>query len=1348
MTKKGTAVILIFVLWFSLLPTGNIWANQTLLGILEVRAFMPDDPVGTKVIKGQKNVSYQVRQIDFAYEASLSLAVGKSLSSIKVYAGTEDETYKFDIGITGNILRLQIKAGADHMPYYQLQKHKLYKIVIPQGLLKNSDGTKVNGTENFTFVTNRDTGVYRDDILKDVVPGNGAQGIDYRKGTITFEFVDLITLHSQIYSYIEMATSPVAGGIPGDASDSMANYTVRAEGNKLILTAKDGKFKDFAVYTVKLKEQALYLSGSADSDGKIYNGPVEISFTTDDMVESTNPVNNGTNIEVEPVLTFHFKHPIQYDAGKIKLVEQAAGGEIPIDVTAHGKSLSIAVKEDGGNQPLKKNTLYRATILAGGVSFTEYPSVHNTVNIDLYFTTGNQGQNPMPSAYGSTETFGDDIRNMEKTQLGENGAVYIKMNRPIRWDKDWSGDDKKEARKDKVTLYKMPMAEDKGYSSKGQVYDKAYGYVKDGVSGVFKLKSLENYKEKVTIEELEIVGSNRDILKIKPKMPFLSCNAYQLIIDQEIIEDHYGHNLSSHMDFQFWTKGNGTGSPPLWNTPVMGTAKTEEITGMPYKKFRITGTAKFSPTEPMVLSLPVEVIPGAAEGKIEGNYYRNKALERILLRSTYYEEKLQLMGNSLESIPEVRLDMDKTIQFSLVSGANPTGEPVRWISENPAVASVDSQGKARGIARGQTQVLALDKMGNLLGKARIVVEEALHVAELKLEYDEVNNGKSTKIFLYPNQELEAGRSYKLFIPAAVFQTRGKAFAPALELELVVDGDDAVPAYVEAIENGTVSVGDLISKSEIVFWIKGTNFSPGIENVQLTAGDKTIAIDPQYVQYMGTDQLRVTIKNPLKATLASEAYVGDYTVAVNFQGGRTTMWKSGHPFRILTMGPPKAIGKYPAEGGSHDEKSFVHGVKDSFTNGKYFLRFTFEDADGSLSLNGETGLTNLSDSVVIAAGSGISMIDGDFVNQIKVIGDYEKTKIIEKYVLVKDSSKKEATLYVPVKPLRSQTTYHVLLKAGIVRNTVGQNEEIAYSFHTRTVPYTTGVEMGSVTEDYDIDEPIVLKGDFFESGYIQVYFNEIPAYRVSPEERVGSDGKLKEKILKVYLPRGSNRLKPGVYNVTLSHGPNHQSVLYGSFSVVPAGKAVPHDQYRLKDKRWEGEVKADVKISEDTLLLETRHANAHYLSFDLDEMMGEDVWVRKISYKGDTRDKIGVLETKSKWANITLYGLTLDGNASDHRIVLSLGRTEPQAVQSIQKKLKGSVKSDFIQVAGKNFKAQNIALSIPIKDSKGQNLKIYRYDEETRAFYEIKGTIHLVNQKVEFMSSNPGIFVIVESLSER
>ncbi|QEK13261.1 hypothetical protein FQB35_13815 [Crassaminicella thermophila] len=425
--------------------------------------------------------------------------------------------------------------------------------------------------------------------------------------------------------------------------------------------------------------------------------------------------------------------------------------------------------------------------------------------------------------------------------------------------------------------------------------------------------------------------------------------------------------------------------------------------------------------------------------------------------------------------------------------------------------------------------------------------------------------------------------------------------------------------------------------------------------------------------------------------------------------------------------PVSIDKTPW----YDEKSLKHDIDDTVTKDKYFIKVRFYDVDGKLALNDLDALKNC----IIRPISGLgNLVDTEFINELLNMPDKEEK--VNKYIFVKKDSK--AILYIPVKQLSSQTTYQVIIQPDVVSlDTEKGNELIEWTFVTSSMPFIKKISVRSIPQDYDEDEPIYIQGDFFRNDInkVKVYFNDIKARDLKF---------VNEHELEVYLPDGRDRLKPGIYNIILENDANHKRITYEALGVVSSGEYIPNEEYRIKEEGSFGEVHRNLKVSEDTLLISPSDINEKELEFDLDELMGKDVYLRKIQYEGDKRYKIGMLKTKSKWADITLYGLTLSPDAEDDKIEISLGRTEPSITKELKRKLRGeALKSDFIQVSGENFKMNNVRLSIPLKYSNGKNIKVLRYDEDTRNFYETNFTVNLIDRRIEMLSPCKGIFVVVQ-----
>ena len=417
----------------------------------------------------------------------------------------------------------------------------------------------------------------------------------------------------------------------------------------------------------------------------------------------------------------------------------------------------------------------------------------------------------------------------------------------------------------------------------------------------------------------------------------------------------------------------------------------------------------------------------------------------------------------------------------------------------------------------------------------------------------------------------------------------------------------------------------------------------------------------------------------------------------------------------------------------DEKALKHTLSDGLTKDIYFVKAVFKDIEDNLKFS---GLDNLKNCIIRPINGSGNLLDMDFINKILDMEDSLRDETINKYIFVRNTD--EVTLYLPMKELRAQTTYEVTLASQLVSydNIEDQlgNEIITWTFTTTTTPFVDKISTGSIPENYDASIPLIIYGDFFYGDTISVYFNDIKA----------SLGKKTMETLEVYLPSGSHRLKAGIYDILVQNDANHQRTIHGSLGVVKAGEALLGDGYIVKKTISKGEIRSDVKLSQDTLLLSSRYNNDAYLRIDLDEWMGEDVLVREIRFDGDSRYKIGMMETKSKWADITLYELALAHGSPNGEINLRLGRSEPEVMKSLRTRLRNQVvRSEFIQVTGENLRFKNIFLSIPIQKGVSKNLKVYRYDEETRSFYEEPATINLVDQRAELFTSNKGIFVIIE-----
>ncbi len=261
------------------------------------------------------------------------------------------------------------------------------------------------------------------------------------------------------------------------------------------------------------------------------------------------------------------------------------------------------------------------------------------------------------------------------------------------------------------------------------------------------------------------------------------------------------------------------------------------------------------------------------------------------------------------------------------------------------------------------------------------------------------------------------------------------------------------------------------------------------------------------------------------------------------------------FAEEVLNPPKVVNIFPeSRNESHwfNEETLRHDIWDTQTRNRLFLKVSFHIEEGELSFAGLDRLMN--NITVFSDSSNISMIDMEFLNNIANMEtdseNPEKDKrqnFIDKYIFVKSTAKNRATLYIPIKPLMSHMTYSVTLGQGIVYTDKGRgNDALTWNFNTMAIPSVAekDVEVQSVIEDYNVSEPIIITGKFFYSPTVEVYFNDVRAYRV----RVNEDDE-GEEYLEVYLPRGRNKLDPGLYDITVENSYNHSKWLYGTLSVV-------------------------------------------------------------------------------------------------------------------------------------------------------------------------------------------------------
>ncbi|NLZ54114.1 MAG: hypothetical protein GX892_13420 [Thermoanaerobacteraceae bacterium] len=965
--------------------------------------------------------------------------------------------------------------------------------------------------------------------------------------------------------------------------------------------------------------------------------------TFQEIIESTYPLNNQAQVEVKPTLKLVFKFPVEIlDKAKISLKTGDERYDLDqIYLLQDQKTLCIDVGRNG-KHPLRRNTLYRLSVLKGAVKLKDYDITNDDIIIS--FITSGDGKSPQILGYSSSLSGSDNITSLSGTRLSPEGSIYIRFDRDIKWEKNTD----KQKLLEGTKLYRIPKPTETAYDQTGNIYDKAFEFE----PGLTEAQLKEEYWQEIDVEDIEIINNNT--VRIKPKGLLLNLNQYRLIVNKELIEDIYGYALENDVDFYFWTVSSSEKPKFNWEhiegTPP-GSIK-DSSTGD--KTCTIIGTWAYGPDNPFVFLIEGEAIPKAG-------------------------------------------DISSLKKITLAEGYKP--------------------------------------------------ESTIKISKVRFEYNIEGSVKKTKLFIYPEKTLDAGKYYVLTVSGDVIQNRSGQFLPKIDMYFTVGGDTTKPAGICEIEPNTFEPSD-IYEGKAAFTIKGYNFNEEIEYISLkaisgeSAGTVQTAVYKKDIEFKSITELDVKIRDPkvISDLLAGD---GEYLVELFFKN-RPSVLNESVTFKVLPRGKPKVIATDPQGGDTWSNERRLNARTIDGTT-RYFLKVTFDDFDGSLRFDTDIGLNLLQSSTVYSEGQNeVSMIDTEFITFIQNIEDSElRNSYISQYIFVKDRHAGQAHLYVPVKPLRSQTTYIAMINAGIVyfagAESSSGNDPIQWTFTTTANPTVSSIQVGSVIEDYDEDVPIILYGDFFDEQNIEVYFNDVRASRV----RIGTSEN-GQSFLRVYLPSGRNRLKPGIYTIMVRNDRDHEFEVFGALSVVREGSHIPNEEYRVKDELRIGEVISDLFVSEDILILDRRYTDRRSLEIDLDEIMGQQVLTRKIRFDGRRADRISTLETLSKWADITLYDIGIDDYSSDEKAEIALGRAEPLMIQNLKQKLgRQIVKSEFIQVTKQNVRFSSFRITMPFKESDGEDLKVLRYDPYSRQFIEEDFRVDKIEKTVTVDSNNSGIFVVVE-----
>lgn len=1237
----------------------------------------------------KKGVNTGLSYIVMDTGTGLSVSTGAAISAIKILGGLSDETYKFDVSFSSGKLRFDLKYPLAGSPY-RLKEHTVYDISVPEGTFSAADSS-LNSKLDYLFVTGSSDS-FSNDIITDVTPSSGVKNADSQNGTIKLSFIDDITTDAAVNIKDYVVISSSASTIPAlsSGSDTTSDFNISISGSAILIASKSGKLRDFNDYTVKLLKNAVYLKNYPAN--KIYNDDFTFSFSTNNMIKSTSPLNNQSGVGLEPTISVSFKYPVVLgDRSLINISSNAGAFSLDqnrdISLSSDGLTLNISINDydsQGNGRPLRKSTLYKVTTSPGAVTLMGCTGLDaspvNNENMELYFVTTGNGDSP--SVTGLTSEAGtDDITSPASSQLTSKGVIYVHFDRPIAADKQILSLPLKDA----VKLYKVPKADTKSYDSNGNQYDSLrsfYPVTSGGTTSIIpgtvpSAQGVDGIEDKANLDEIAVgsVEISGSVLKVTPGVPLSNLEKYRITIDNRDIEDTNGYNVQYPLEFSFWTKASEDKSPS-WSGIQDTMAQDVSVAGSTYKNYTLSGAPVYEPYSASV------------------------------------------------SVPHIVISVDGEIIPSI------NDQTVKTVPSKVTRESFDALNKI---------TLSESFTGTSLGFSRY-----------ELEYIRSASGTSTKLHLYPSVQLDSGKAYTLFIPQDTFESRSGSFLKALELDFTTEGNSTKAKGISGLSNNSIGIADLKGNGESSFEILGYNFTEDFDKVTLTpvSGNallqNPVDIAPSNIVFQSVTRLKVKISGDLAATLGNEKYTGEYSVTLHFTDSATTTCVSPVNLRLVSKGRPVATQKYPySDSAWYDESSLNPKVIDGKT--VYFLKVTFKDTDGSLTFNNPDGLTVLRDSSIVnVLGSSASLIDSDFLTLILQKNDSDRKYYIDTYLFTKDTANKQAFLYVPVKLLRPQTSYSVTIMTDVVcysdlSVSLSGNDVITWNFTTMASPLVRSISLGTISEGYADGTTINITGDLFYSSSVSVFFGSTQADSVTL--KTASDN---SKYLEVTLPYDNGKLKPGVYDIIVQNDSNHQRIVYGALSVIKAGDEVPggDSQIKVKDSSWT--VTSDVKVSQDTIKLEQGLIGIPDLKLDLDSLMGTNSLVRKITFDGNSSYTIGELETKSIWGNIDIYGLTLDSSTGDNKITVYVGRPEPKISESLKSKLgKNILKSDFLQVTGSNFKIDKAVISIPVKGNDMENLKVLRFDSTTRTWYLAGFSLNKVDMTVEVQSNKAGIFAVVK-----
>ena len=1045
-------------------------------------------------------------------------------------------------------------------------------------------------------------------------------------------------------------------------------------------------------------------------------------------VKSTYPKNNAEWVEVNPLIRFDFKEPVELVKNS-KLEDSITitsdGGKFAVDLNKdaflsfEGNSLKIDVNslDRSGKFTLRKNTAYRVTIKEGAlrVKGRKDKLGKDILNEkeELYFITGDKkisaNEGLVVKQYSSNKSMSDDITLVHNTQLDSNGEIFIHFNKKIQWNKY-----KTEVKTDNEALkyfklYKKPHA----YKKNADLTDQSYMY------DILKQPVPSNL-EKVDIESVQILknssGENTNILKIKPVKPFLNLNEYQIVLDKkEMLISFEDDTLRDPINQSIWTKPTNDRIAPLWDRDSLA----EEI--------------------------------------VEDKNAPNK---------------------------------DYNIDNYVIYGAPNYGPLNTNDTENskPITILVDKEVRLKPYTEGYMSPLEFVNLEESYKQSNTKVE----IENYKIEYyfDVIDGTKKTKLLFYPKTKLESGKEYTFKVPNGTFVSRGNVDLRGISLRFGIEGAYTRPTGIyKAIVNvdgsyKNESVNVLFDdyfykdingnfKKKLNLKLKGYNFTEDIVSVNLrkieefqprndeernayrskvisqgVQAEEFISIPTSDVIFHTVNDIEINLQSSILEKLSKTRSLGTYSVEIVFKnkdGSKKTVTSLINEKLSLI----KSI-MSPCQG--HPEPIFWTPYTDQTgVNHKNLDRVVicFDDPDGDLVEKANVG----------------GFVDPYRAQEFKIMDPTNTINLRDKskdITISKPNGKICFTIPINKSLTTDGMTYKVTIPRNILRCKFGDdgphpNLEKTWEFTTTPIGKAEQVFEGSVPEDYNPDYPIVLYGKDLSSN-TKVFFKHLGTDKEYPVERhplylpddpsnpygIGAKGKLF-----VYLPT-IRRLPVGLYNVVLKTDTNlEHEYIYGTFSVVKKGAYVPNETDKDKDSTDDDveNIKEIIATSKNEMELKSSYRGR---LLNLDGIIGDDVLTREIKFKGE---KLPLLDLESKWSNVKLTDVKKLSPSSDMKI--RVGRAEPHIQDIFKKKLKGyNVKSDFVIVGGENYIAKKLNLTIPYKNSSGKNLKVMKYDEETRRVYEVdlpESKINTfdklisleANSVLENSKNTNGVFVVVE-----